>query len=78
MGIVLYIWTGEHQHQQFNRNCKLNMCGSFLEFANQVSIGDEVLTMENNSVTAARVINVSSLIMKGNIQLSQSFYSILF
>ena len=40
-----------------------------------MSIGDEVLAMENDHVTATKVINVSSLIMKGNIQLdiSQNF-----
>ena len=55
---------------------QINYVWFLFRFANQVSIGDEVLTMENDSVTAARVINISNLIMKGNIQLSQNFYSI--
>ena len=36
-----------------------------VRFADQVSISDELLVQENNELVPAKVINISSLIMKG-------------
>ena len=37
-----------------------------LRYANQLSIGDEILVQENNELIPEQVINVSNIIMQGN------------
>ena len=53
----------------FEQYCKKNNLSVVFRFANQVSIGDEVLTMENGHVTTTKVVNVTNMIMKGNFKL---------
>ena len=38
-----------------------------LSYADQVSVGDEVLLNEKDELTPAKVINISEIIMQGNI-----------
>ena len=38
----------------------------FFSYADEVSIGDEVMALGKNKLVAVKVINISSLIMQGN------------
>ena len=39
-------------------------------YADQVSVGDEVMVLRNDKFMPAKVMNVSNLIMQGNYSLS--------
>ena len=45
-------------------------------YADQVSVGDEVMVLRNDKLMPAKVMNVSSLIIKGNYSLSY-FYALM-
>ena len=44
---------------------------SFIRYADQINIGDEVFISENDKLTKDIVINVSSSIMQGNNKFSE-------
>ena len=45
-------------------------------YADQVSVGDEVMVLRNDKLMPAKVMNGSSLIMNGNYSLSY-FYALM-